>query len=224
MPSAVADVIISVACLLVAAIVHEVSHGLVALWCGDDTARRAGRLTLNPARHIDPFGSIVLPTVMAMAGGVAFAYAKPVPYDPSKLRNRRVDEVLVALAGPASNLLQALVCAGALHLSWSALSAGGGSCEALWLACYVLVAFLRVNVMLMCFNLIPLPPLDGSKVVCFFLKGDALRRYYEVQAYAMPILIIVLYLVPSVLGVDPLGWVLQQTAGRLTGALLGAAL
>ena len=100
---------ITVLLLMVSAIIHEVAHGWVAHLCGDDTAREAGRLSLNPARHLDPFGSVVLPLLMALVGGVVFAYAKPVPYNPRRLKNPRRDEVLVALAGPASNLIQASV-------------------------------------------------------------------------------------------------------------------
>lgn len=225
----IARIVLTVALLLVAAIIHEVAHGYVAHLCGDDTAKEAGRLTLNPARHLDPFGSVVLPIIMAIAGGFVFSYAKPVPYNPYRLKNRRRDEALVALAGPASNLLQAVVGALCFNGAWALVEASNelyfsgpvvlGLTGMQWLLT-ALSTYVWVNLMLAFFNLIPLPPLDGSKVVCYFLKGDALTRYYEVQRYAMPILIAVLYLLPR-LGLDPLGAYLDFFAGNLYDLLLG---
>lgn len=230
-PSYLVQVVLTVGLLLVSAVIHEVAHGFVAHLCGDDTAKEAGRLTLNPAKHIDPMGSVVLPLVMAIAGGAVFAFAKPVPYNPWRLKNRRRDEVLVALAGPASNILQA--CAGAVlfNLAWGAIEANPALYfgpvipvvreSPMGLLCTILASYVWVNLMLCFFNLIPLPPLDGSKVACFFLKGEALERYYQVQHYAMPILIVLLYVIPR-LGVDPVGWYLDVTAGNLATLMLGA--
>ena len=224
------QIVLTVVLLMISAVVHEVAHGFAAHLCGDDTAKEAGRLSLNPARHIDPFGSVVLPLVMALAGGAVFAFAKPVPYNPARLRNRRRDEVLVALAGPASNVVQALVGAGLFELGWRAVVASpsllmgptlpvvGNTPMGLLLT--VLSSYVWVNLMLCFFNLIPLPPLDGSKVLCFFLKGEALQRYYQVQHYAMPILIVALYVIPR-LGFDPVGAYLDLTAGNVANLLLG---
>ena len=103
------DAVITVAIVMWAATLHEVAHGYTAYLCGDSTAKDEGRLSLNPLRHLDPFGSVVLPLVMVLLGGPVFGYAKPVPYNPWRLRHRRRDEVLVALSGPASNLVQAAV-------------------------------------------------------------------------------------------------------------------
>lgn len=220
---------LSVVLLVFSAIVHEVAHGYVAHLCGDDTAKEAGRLTLNPARHLDPFGSIVLPIVMGVMGGFVFSYAKPVPYNPYRLKNRRRDEVLLALAGPASNLLQALVGAAAFNGLWALVEANSQlyfsgplvlGMSAMELLLTVFSSYVWVNLMLAFFNLIPLPPLDGSKVVCYFLKGEALERYYQVQRYAMPILIFVLYILPR-LGFDPLGVYLNACVGNLYNLLLG---
>ncbi|WP_293825543.1 site-2 protease family protein [uncultured Parolsenella sp.] len=220
---------LSVVLLVFSAIVHEVAHGYVAHLCGDDTAKEAGRLTLNPARHLDPFGSIVLPIVMGIMGGFVFSYAKPVPYNPYRLKNRRRDEVLVALAGPASNLLQALVGAAAFNGLWALVEANPQlyfsgplvlGMNAMELLLTVFSSYVWVNLMLAFFNLIPLPPLDGSKVVCYFLKGEVLERYYQVQRYAMPILIFVLYILPR-LGFDPLGVYLNACVGNLYNLLLG---
>ena len=112
------EIALTVLALLISIVVHEVSHGYVAYLCGDPTAKEAGRLSLNPLAHLDPFGSVLLPLLLLFLGGPVFAYAKPVPYDPRYLRHRRRDELLVALSGPASNLVQALVGAGLWQLLW----------------------------------------------------------------------------------------------------------
>ncbi len=219
-----ASIALTVLLVMFSAIVHEVAHGLAALACGDPTAKEHGRLTLNPAAHLDGFGSVLLPLVMALLGGPVFAFAKPVPYNPHRLRNPRRDELIVALAGPASNLLQALLGAGVLHLAWepltSAVLAGSLSVEVFGWIYTALYTYVAVNLVLCFFNLIPIPPLDGSKVVLYFLSGEARASYYRLQQYAMPILIVVLYLVPSMLRVDPVGVYLDATAYRLLDLLL----
>lgn len=219
-----ASIALTVLLVMFSAIVHEVAHGLAALACGDPTAKEHGRLTLNPAAHLDGFGSVLLPLVMALLGGPVFAFAKPVPYNPHRLRNPRRDELVVALAGPASNLLQALLGAGVLHLAWepltSAVLAGSLSIEVFGWIYTALYTYVAVNLVLCFFNLIPIPPLDGSKVVLYFLSGEARASYYHLQQYAMPILIVVLYLVPSMLRVDPVGMYLDATAYRLLDLLL----
>ncbi|MGQ5426903.1 site-2 protease family protein [Thermophilibacter sp. ZX-H3] len=222
----VASIAITVVLVMASAIVHEVAHGWAALRLGDPTAKEAGRLTLDPRAHLDGFGSIVLPLIMALAGGPVFAFARPVPYNPSRLRHPRRDEVLVALAGPASNLAQAVVGAALLGLldrsvAWIAATSAG--LEVAYWAYAILLAYVRVNLVLCFFNLIPLPPLDGSKVVLFFLTGRARARYYELQGYSMAILLAVLYVLPGLLHVDPLSSYLDATAGTVMRVLLGWA-
>ena len=220
------SVAITVVLVMASAIVHEVAHGWVALRCGDPTAKEAGRLTLDPRAHLDGFGSVVLPLVMALLGGPVFAFARPVPYNPRRLRNPRRDELLVALAGPASNVLQALL--GALVLGLVGSLFGGPSSWVpfplawLWWVYEVVLTYINVNLVLCFFNLIPLPPLDGSKVVLYFLKGEARASYYRLQQYAMPILVIALYILPQLLHVDPVGIYLDATAGELYFALVRA--
>ncbi len=212
---------LSVLLVMVSASIHEFGHAFAAHRLGDDTAKRAGRLTLNPLAHLDPFGSIFLPMIMAMAGGPVFAFAKPVPYNPRNLRNMQRDEVLVALAGPATNLLQAAVGAMACRLVWSRMTLDivtGGA--AYWIYT-TLSTYVYVNCSLAFFNLIPLPPLDGSSIVSPLLRGEARRRYYVVQHYSLPILMALLYLVPMMLPIDPLGAYLDVTAGALADLLLG---
>lgn len=221
-------IVLEVALLIFSCILHEVAHGFVALRCGDPTAKNAGRLTLNPAKHLDPFGSVVLPLIMAIVGGPVFAFAKPVPYDPRNLRHPRRDEVLVALAGPACNLLQA--CAGALvfRLAFSRfvlVDATGTwltmDSDVLYWLSQLLLTYISVNLMLMLFNLIPLPPLDGSAIVSPFLTGKARNTYYRIQAYSMPILLVALYLIPMVTPWDPVGWYLSNGSAAIMGWLVG---
>lgn len=208
-------VVVTVLLLVFSAIVHEVAHGWVALRLGDTTARDAGRLTLDPRAHLDGFGSVVLPVVLALMGMPVIGFARPVPYDPSRLRHPRRDELLVALAGPASNLLQALLGALALRLVLAVAPAPA--------LVFVLSTYIAVNVSLAFFNLVPLPPLDGSKVVLYFLRGRARQRYYELQRWSMFILLVVLVLVPEVLRFDPLGWYLSVTASPVLSWLLRLA-
>ncbi|MBM6676820.1 site-2 protease family protein [Olsenella uli] len=218
------SVAVTVLLVMASAIVHEVAHGWVALRCGDPTAKEAGRLTLDPRAHLDGFGSVVLPLVMALLGGPVFAFARPVPYNPRRLRHPRRDELLVALAGPAANLLQAGLGALVLRVAWeplvrAALSGALPFDLAGWVVT-ILTTYVSVNLVLCFFNLIPLPPLDGSKVVLYFLTGEARAAYYRLEQYAMPILIVALYVLPSLLRVDPVGAYLDATAGCLYELLL----
>ena len=184
-------------CLIVAVILHEISHGLVALWFGDRTAREAGRLTLNPVPHIDPVGSIVLPALMILSTGTAVGWAKPVPVNPGRLRRPRRDMILVSLAGPATNLLlMAGAAIGARYLFLHTTSTAR-SFEDLPLGIQVLFTFAEVNVLLAVFNLLPLPPLDGSALVERLLPAAWLPRWYQIRPYGI-LVIFVLVLFTSV--------------------------
>lgn len=215
--------IVSIFLVMISASLHELGHAYAAYRLGDDTAKRAGRLTLNPFAHLDRFGSIVLPLIMGLMGGPIFAYAKPVPYNPNNLRNPVRDEVLVALAGPAANILQAivgaLVCRGLWHVGFNDIVTGGP----LYWVYTIFSTYVYVNCSLAFFNLIPLPPLDGSSIISPLLKGEARRKYYVVQQYSLPILMVVLYAIPMVLHINPLGIYLDATAGKLADLLLGWA-
>jgi Zn-dependent protease len=171
-------------------VLHEISHGATAFAFGDDTARRAGRLSLNPARHVDPVGTLVLPAVLALSGVGVFGYAKPVPVNPSRMRNPRDHGLLVSLAGPACNLLLAsaavVVLREALHPS-PYVDFGA------WpLGERIVFLFGFVNVTLAVFNALPVPPLDGSAVVARLLPARVLPRWYSMTRYAMPALLVVL--------------------------------
>ena len=219
------QIALTVLLVMVSAVLHELAHGWVALRCGDATAKEAGRLTLNPKAHLDPFGSILLPLLMGFMGGPVFAFAKPVPYNPRRLKSPRRDELLVALAGPACNVLQALVGTVAL---WVLFNVGGATPlvnvlplkVAYWLSA-ALSSYVWVNLILCFFNLVPFPPLDGSKVVLFFLSGRARQKFYELSQYSMFLLLLLLYVLPSFLHIDPLGAYFDLTAGPLYEWLLG---
>lgn len=198
----------SAAAVIIGIVVHESAHAFVAYALGDRTARSQGRISLNPMRHIYPFGTILLPLIMILAGGPVFAFAKPVPVHLGNLKHPRRDEVIVSLAGPASNILLAVF--GAFLLRGIAgdptLSMGSGLISTLTpMLIQFSLTLISVNLSLAFFNLIPLPPLDGSTLLVPFLHGRALQTYYEIQRYSMPILIVVLYVLPSILRIDLIG-------------------
>lgn len=224
MGSSLQGLVISALALIIGIVVHESSHALAAYLLGDRTARSQGRISLNPLRHIDPFGTVLLPLLMIAAGGPVFAFAKPVPVYLGNLKDPKRDEVIVALAGPASNILLAVVLAAVIGALTSAAPAAAAPYGTLEAAASFCMSALVVNLSLAFFNLIPLPPLDGSSVIVPFLKGEALRSYYEIQRYSMPILIIVLYLLPGFTGIDVIGAYFDLTVYPLANFLLGWAL
>jgi Zn-dependent protease len=186
-------------------ILHEVSHGALALAFGDDTAKRAGRLTLNPIRHIDPFGSILLPAMLALSGtGVVFGWAKPVPVTVNRLRHPRNQNVAVALVGPAVNVALAVIFALAYRVvvpTADKFTPGGFfipiTDQATWVQFVFALGY--VNVLLAVFNLIPLPPLDGSAVVERLLPARLIPAYYRIRPFTIFLPLVVVLLFPSVL-------------------------
>ena len=179
-------------CLLAAIILHEISHGVVALWLGDDTAKRAGRLTLNPVPHIDPFGSIILPGLLVIAGFGAFGWAKPVPVNATRMRHPRRDLLLVSLAGPTTNF--ALMAIAAIAGRWAFASAPVVSRVAdLPLLTELLLFFALANLLLGVFNLLPVPPLDGSSIVERVLPVDWLPTWYRFRPYGLLVLIVLVF-------------------------------
>ena len=162
------EIIFSIVVLVVSIILHEVAHGYMANYLGDPTARLAGRLTLNPIAHVDPVGSIILPALLAITGSpLLIGYAKPVPYNPYNLRGK-FGETLVAASGPGTNLLLALLFGLIIRF-------GAVSMTAPMLGAFTIVVY--VNLVLALFNLIPIPPLDGSKVLSGILPRALAHKY-----------------------------------------------
>ncbi|WP_302011946.1 site-2 protease family protein [Collinsella tanakaei] len=215
------SLLISALAVIIGIVIHESAHALAAYALGDKTARSRGRVSLNPLNHIDPFGTILLPLLMIAAGGPVFAFAKPVPIYLGNLKHPKRDELLISLAGPASNIV--LACLGALLLSGVVNGSMWATVAGSIVAEFALT-FIFVNLSLAFFNLIPLPPLDGSSILVLFLKGEALNTYYRIQQYAMPILIVVLYLLPMLTGIDLIDIYFDFTVYPLGDALLSFAL
>ncbi|MHB8438446.1 MAG: site-2 protease family protein [Acidimicrobiales bacterium] len=175
-------------CVLIPSIIlHEVSHGFAANLLGDDTAKRAGRLTLNPLAHIDPAGSIVVPAVLVLTSGVAFGWAKPVPVAVNRLRHPRNGSVAVALAGPATNAVLFLVAALAFRFGLSHSLFLAPTDNQFPLGYQILLELGLANITVGVFNLIPIPPLDGSAVVERMVPDRHLHRYYRLRPYGMVI-------------------------------------
>ncbi len=167
------DIAFSLIILIISVILHEVAHGYMANWLGDPTARLAGRLTLNPVSHVDPVGSILLPLILTVTSSpILIGYAKPVPYNPYNLRGK-YGEALVAGAGPATNILIALIFGLLIRFGSAAMSAE-------LVGAFSTIVF--INLLLALFNLIPLPPLDGSKVLAAILPRPLAQNYEHFRA------------------------------------------
>ena len=189
-------------------ILHEISHGWVALAFGDDTAKRAGRLSLNPMRHVDPVGTLIVPAIMALSGLGMFGWAKPVPVNMGRLRHPRNEGVVVSLAGPFTNAVLATV-AGFLFVGFHGANTYtlAHPYGALWAE--ILFYLGLVNIFLGAFNLIPIPPLDGSVVLERFLPRSWWPGYLRIRPYTMPILL-GLVLLNFYLHPGPLTWLYQH--------------
>jgi len=175
--------------VLFAITVHEVAHGWVAMRLGDRTAMMLGRLTLNPIKHIDPVGTLLVPGVLLIFSNFIFGWAKPVPVTWENLRRPKRDMALVAVAGPMANLIMALLWVAIMKLS---LLLPGGLSAATQPLLYMGAAGIQINLILMLLNLLPLPSLDGSRVVSSLLPDRLSWRYNQLEKYGLLILLILL--------------------------------
>jgi len=200
---------------------HEAAHAFVAWLLGDDTAYRLGRVSANPLRHVDPVGTVLIPGVLLLAqSAFLFGYAKPVPVRFDRLRSPRRDSLLVAIAGPGANL--ALAFASALLLPLASLLPTAGEAwvsQCLWNS-------LRLNLILAVFNMLPLPPLDGGRVLTALLPLSLARPFARLERFGIPLLLACIFLLPLAsrelgLGLDPFGWLVVEPARFLGRWILG---
>jgi Zn-dependent protease len=189
--------------IIVAITLHEAAHGYVARMFGDDTAEKAGRITLNPLRHVDPVGTIVLPALLLLShSGILFGYAKPVPVKFGRLRNPKRDMVWVAAAGPGMNILLATISALLIYLfEFVGLPPRGVLLELLW-------GSVNVNLVLAIFNLIPIPPLDGGRVAVGLLPMPLARPLARLSRFGI-ILVLAIFLVLPYFGIDVFHWLVE---------------
>ena len=200
--------------LVIAIVFHEVAHGLVARSLGDPTAEAKGRLSLNPIRHIDPFGTVILPLILAISHAPVFGWAKPVPVDYRRLRNPRRDMVLVALAGPGMNLLLALV--GTAILAATIVISGGAESGGAAIVAANALNFVLINIFLAVFNLLPVPPFDGGHVVEGLLPPALAVPFRKVGRYSLFVFVILLLVLPAI---SPRADVIARVVSPIVGGI-----
>ena len=185
-----------IAAIVPSIILHEVSHGVVALYFGDDTARRAGRLTLNPVRHVDPFGTLLLPAILALSGLGAFGYAKPVPVNVRRLRNPRQHSLYVSVAGPITNLAIAAVALVGFRMTRPEFVR---FVDDLPVVPHLFFYIGFVNVILAVFNLLPIPPLDGSAFIERVLPHTWWPTWLRFRQWGFGVLLLIIFVIPGAL-------------------------
>lgn len=187
------EIILPIVVLIFSVIIHEISHGLSALWLGDPTAKYAGRLSPNPVKHLDLWGSFIVPLLLVISStGVIFGWAKPVPYNPYNLRNQKYGPAIVGFAGPLSNIILALV-AGIIMRTLLVF----GISEDLWVF-NILALVIVINLLLAIFNLLPIPPLDGSKLL-FTILPISEHTQAMLEKYGFVFLLIFVFLFSGIL-------------------------
>jgi Zn-dependent protease len=200
--------------VIVAITLHEAAHGYVARHFGDDTAEKAGRVTLNPLKHIDPFGTLILPAFLLFTkAGFLFGYAKPVPVNFAALRNPKRDMIWVAAAGPGMNALLAIISA----LLLSAVIRIGGALPQ-WLPA-VLWSSIEINLVLAVLNLWPIPPLDGSKIAVGVLPPTLALPLWRVSRFGMIFVLVIFFLAPMA-GINVFGWMVGRPVAYLERGIL----
>jgi Zn-dependent protease len=204
--------------------VHELAHGLCALWFGDGTARRSGRLSLNPLTHVDPLGSVVVPAAFLLLGGFVFGWARPVPVTVENLRHPRRDMVFVAAAGPLANLLMALLWAMLMKLGLWVAPAQPLTAAVL---VYLGAAGVFINTAILMLNLLPIPPLDGGRMLAGLLPGRPGRWLAGLEPWGFPILLVIILAGMAgklvwpmmVVGMAAVTWLTAVPVDLLTNAL-----
>ncbi len=184
-------------------VIHEISHGYAAYLLGDDTAKRMGRLSLNPLHHVDIFGTIILPIILVMTAGFAFGYAKPVPINPYNFKNYKKGMGITGAAGPIANFAITFL----LAILYVILAKSGFNQDLR--AFEVIKLTMQVNIFLALFNLIPVPPLDGSRIVGAFLSDEAYIKYSKLERYGMYIILGAL-VVGSLLNISIIGLIINR--------------
>ena len=192
------EFLFAIAVLIMSVVIHEVSHGFSANALGDPTARLQGRLTLNPLKHLDPIGSIIVPAITYLVGGFIFGWARPVPYNPYNLKNQKWGPGAVAAAGPLANILMAIIFGLIVRFG-----AANGFIVGAFLEIIILIVF--INIILAIFNLVPIPPLDGSKVLFAFLpyRWRSLQIFLEQYGFLLLLIFILFFwsiILPVVFG------------------------
>jgi Zn-dependent protease len=208
-------------CLIISIVFHEVAHGWTALALGDPTAKEQRRLSLNPMEHVDPIGTLVVPGALALLGGPVFGWAKPVPVNFSRLNNPRLGMMVVAAAGPATNILLAAVAAIALGL-YADTQAGPPT----GMSAYVLgglVLFITMNVFLALFNLLPIPPFDGSHILEGLLPRSLARHYAKLRGLGMLLLVVLIAITWAFPGSGIIEAVVNPPVGWLRGQFFALA-
>lgn len=197
------DKIFLIIVLVMSAVFHEYMHGYAAFKLGDPTAKNAGRLTFNPIKHLDLFGSIIVPLMLIISGAsFLFAWAKPVPYNPYNLRDRKYGDAKVAVAGPLANLALALI----FGLIWRFMPF-----ISITLSGFIAM-IIYINLILMVFNLIPIPPLDGSKILSAFLAPEAKHRYLSLERYGLLFVLLFVFFFSEVM-ILPVEFLFKFIAG-----------
>ena len=210
--------------LIFAIVFHEVAHGLMARRLGDPTAQEQGRLSLNPLRHVDPVGTVLVPGALKLMGLPVFGWAKPVPVDFNRLRHPRSGMMLVAAAGPGSNLIMAALTALLLGLVIRPYTGVQEPSGMMGFVILNLLNFIQLNVFLALFNLLPIPPFDGSHILEGMLPEAAARRYSALRKYGFLMVIVLIVILPQLIsGFDPVGFLIGRPVGWLIEQYLSLA-